>query len=258
MSPWPVYVPTKARAGRPRTARLLAGAGVPWTAVVEPQDEHAYRAALGPAADLLVLADDDRGIPYARQAALDHARAAGHAWFWQLDDDIDRFYSVADGRCVPCPVDVALAGAQAALARVPRLAVGALEYQQFAWRARKPYALGSYCDVAVCLDAGNPRLRYRTGLVFKSDRDLCLAALAAGYATARTTRWAFAAPKNGSNPGGLAAEYARAGREAESSRMMCELWGPAICRPLTKPDGRPDVKINWSYFRRAPAAGPDG
>jgi hypothetical protein len=258
MTTWPVYVSTKARAGRPRTARLLAGSGVPWTAVVEPQDEPAYRAALGPGADLLVLPDDDRGLPYARQAALDHARAAGHAWFWQLDDDIDRFYSVAAGRCTPCPAGAALAGAQAALARVPRLAVGALEYQQFAWRARGPYALGSYCDVAVCLDARNRRLRYREEQFFKGDRDLCLAALAAGYATARTTRWAFAAPKNGSNPGGLAAEYARAGREAEASRRLCARWGPAICRPLTKPDGRPDVKIDWSYFRRAAAAGPAG
>lgn len=47
--------------------------------------------------------------------------------------------------------------------------------------------------------------------------------------------------------GGLKEAYDESGRELASSLAMVELW-PGVCEYREKPDGRPDVKINWRAF----------
>jgi hypothetical protein len=70
-----------------------------------------------------------------------------------------------------------------------------------------------------------------------------------GEKTARSTEYAFSVPKNGSNAGGLKETYYDIlGREEETVRRMVETWGPQVCTPITKPDGRRDVSINWKLI----------
>jgi glycosyltransferase involved in cell wall biosynthesis len=214
---------------------------------VEPQDAADYQQAY-PGASRVLLERDNQGIGYARRAVLAHARATGLAWYWMLDDDITAFYQVVKGRNVKVVPSAALAGAQALFADRPDVAQAALEYQQFAWSARRPLALNSYCDVAVCIHAGRTRpITYRSEVDMKEDRDFTLQVLAMGYRSARVCCYAFGAPKNGSNAGGLHDVYATDGREAQASRRMAELW-PGVCRPVVKPDGRHDVAIDWKLL----------
>lgn len=42
--------------------------------------------------------------------------------------------------------------------------------------------------------------------------------------------------------------YDISGREAETVKRMVEMWGPQICVPVVKPDGRNDVSINWKLI----------
>jgi hypothetical protein len=145
------------------------------------------------------------------------------------------------------PADVIERAAERTAA-MPDVAQVALEYQQFAWSATKD-ARNSYCDVAVAIHAKRTgRLRYRE-ITPKEDRDFTLQVLASGWGTARFSRLAFSCPKNGSNDGGLAPLYATGGYEEAASRRMVELWGDEVCTFHRKPDGRPDVKINWRFFR---------
>jgi hypothetical protein len=223
---------------------LLAQAQVPFTVVVEPQDMATYQAAGWSCA---VLPADDQGLPFARRHIL---TLAGASWLWMLDDDITALYRTVRGKCVPCPPADALATSQEYFASSPSIAQAALEYQQFAWRAKQPYVRNGYCDVCVAIHTGRTRLlTYRNDCALKEDRDFTLQVLAAGYATLRVTAYSFACPKNGSNAGGLAPLYATRGREALASQRMAALW-PGICKTVTKPDGRQDVAINWGYFRR--------
>jgi len=242
MSGIPIFVPSK---GRPdsSTARLLAEAGLEFTVVVEPQDEGRYsRWRTTP------LDRDDQGIAYVRGCI---KRIAGTGWYWMLDDDISAFYETVGGRNRRVNAAQALRGAEKFFTADASVAQAALEYQQFAWSSTKPVKYVGYCDVAVCIHANRTAFcSYRPEVALKEDRDFTLQVLASGYRTARVCAYSFAAPKNGSNEGGLQAEYAKSGREASASMRMCQLW-PGVCTPLNKPDGRKDVKINWRAMSKA-------
>ena len=66
-----------------------------------------------------------------------------------------------------------------------------------------------------------------------------------GQKTARTTLFAFSAPANGSNAGGLKEIFYDLGKELICVNRMVELWGDNICVPIVKENGRNDIKIIW-------------
>ena len=235
----PVWVCSKNRPGAPLFA-LLAEHGLRCTIVVEPQDRDLYAERL-PGMTRFTLAEDDRGLAYARQGALDAVRATRIGRYWMLDDDISRFYVARGGRNQPVPPGDALSlGEQAA--HHYGAGVAALEYSQFSWSARPgQISRDSYCDCCVLIDSGT-LADYRQELPLKVDRDFALQVIAAGEHTVRLRDTSFQVPKNGSNKGGLHDRYAD-GIEAIASRRMQELW-PGICEAKVKPNGRPDVKID--------------
>lgn len=251
---FPVIIPSRGRPDPCPTAARLDEAGVAFTLWVEPSEQEAYRARWG-AGRVHVIPESNRGLPYVRNLILADLRANRHGWVWMLDDDITAFYRVSAGKCHRADADAVLLGAQEVFSGRDDVAQAALEYQQFAWSARRATAENGYCDVAVCLHADRLGMaRCREQVDVKLDRDLTLQFLAAGWNTVRTCGWAFSCPKNGTNQGGLFDVYAEAGREAAASRRMEQLWGREICQAVTKPDGRPDCKINWRHFQRSRTA----
>ena len=75
------------------------------------------------------------------------------------------------------------------------IALGSLEYRQFAWSANKDMVLNSFCDSCVFVD--NTKLfglRYREYLEGKEDRDFAMQVIKLGQKTGRTTLFAFSAP----------------------------------------------------------------
>lgn len=248
---WPVYIASKGRPSCP-TAKLLAGAQRQVTVVVERQEADAYGAELAAGAALHQLELSDQGIAYVRNAIL----GAEQGWHWMLDDDVTRAYRASGGKCHPAPLHEVLAQAEAAAFALPGdVAQLALEYQQFAWSAKRPgWRVNSYCDVVVANHGSRARAAgasYVGELALKEDRDFTIQLLAAGRLTARSRHLAFSAPKNGSNGGGLAPLYATDGREATASRRMEARW-PGVCTFNEKADGRPDVKIDWARFKPRP------
>lgn len=244
MELFPIFIPSRGRANNCKTAELLASEGVNVCVVVEPQEAEAYKAFT-----CFVLPENNRGIGYVRQYILDCARRNNLSWFWMLDDDIRSGFLVKNRLCIKSKLHEVLLSAQDIFSEVKGCAQAALEYQQFAWSQKEPMKMNGYCDVAVCINVERTKaINYRPHMDLKEDRDFTLQILSRGYRTVRATHCAFAAPKNGSNKGGLQAEYARAGREAEASKRMVEAW-PGICSLNTKPDGRQDVKIDWSKFK---------
>lgn len=241
----PVWIATKGRANKPLTTALLDSEDVPYTLAVEPQDEAAYRAAY-PSAKLAVLEANDQGLAYVRNAIL--SQNAGP--FWMLDDDIQKFGKTVGNRNVKVGAREALEGAEALFAQQPMVAHGALEYWQYAWSSTKPYTLNSYCDVCVWIDASRVKsLRFRPETNLKADRDFTLQVLALGYDTMRVQAYSFAAPENGSNAGGLQAEYQASVPEQQSVAAMVRLW-PGIVQHVVKKNGRHDAKINWRALRK--------
>lgn len=235
----PIFIPSKGRPS-PKTAQCFEDKSN-LIVVVEPQDQSLYKNV-----QLAVLPKNDQGISYVRNWILDFARNMDLEKYWMLDDDISQFFEYEGQKGKKISGEQACQKAEEALTwGIPNLGQGAMEYNQFAWSQKKDVVAPGYCDVAVLMFPKKINaIRYRPELDLKEDRDFTLQILNAGMFTGRAAKIAFAAPKNGSNPGGLSGEYAKAGREREASERMIKTW-PGICELNIKKDGRPDVKIHW-------------
>lgn len=103
---YPVYIVSYGRAESAKTPKALDDLSVPYTLVVEPEEEDEYRAAYP---DRRVLAVPDsyhedydtfdsygreksQGPGPARNFAWDHAAEQGHDYHWVMDDNIRTFY----------------------------------------------------------------------------------------------------------------------------------------------------------------------
>jgi hypothetical protein len=241
---WPIFIPSKGRSNL-STFQHIPDA----TIVVEPQD-HTQYLAVNPNANYLVLPENNRGISYVRNFILDYNRSRNIEWYWMLDDDISGLFVTENKRVVRKPSSEVLKRAQDIISSRPGIGQAALEYAQYAWSATNLYRENSYCDVCVAINIKRTMLcQYRSLISLKEDRDFTLQVLSNGSRTLRLSQLSFKTPKNGSNDGGLKPLYQQKTVEAVSVEKMIELWGREICQPVTKKDGRYDVKINWSYFK---------
>ena len=174
------------------------------------------------------------------------ARSSGIERFWMMDDDINGFYVSDGGKTRKIQAKSAIVAAEKLLIGIDRLAIGALEYQQFSWPAKSDLALCSYCDVCVLIDpAITAPCIYREELSMKEDRDFVMQALASGHVSARCRKISFPCPTNGTNFGGLSEVYARDGEEKAACERMVMAWGSEVCQIQRKRSGRIDLKINW-------------
>ena len=246
---YPVIIPSKSRPFS-TIFRELPDA----TIVVEPQEVATYRR-LNPAHSIVVLPENNRGLAYSRQFILDMMRQQGVDWFWMIDDDVKYTYRVENGETIKEPIKDVLASAEIVITAVDGVALGALEYSQYAWGQKKPYALNSYCDVCVLLNAScTEPARYRLDISLKEDRDFAMQVIASGALTMRTSKFAFHSPKNGQNSGGLQPLYRTPGYEDEVCQRVVDYWGHGFCNLQTKKTGRRDLKINWRALTRLGAA----
>ena len=237
----PIFVPSKNRAFESPLLRELQASQAEYWYVIEPQDKAKYQPLTD---NLLILPENDRGLCYVRNWIDNYCKQNDIDWYWMLDDDVKRFYKSVNGKNHPETLTNALSGAEKILSKhMEVIGQASLEYQQFAWSARKKVAWQSYCDVVV-LNKSTLPISFRSEFELKVDRDYTLQVQSLGYQTARVTKYSFAAPKIGSNSGGLNEVYADDSRIRKEVNKMCELW-PGICFPKVKNSGMMDVKINW-------------
>lgn len=243
----PIYIPSKGRAGRSKLLSENEGFNV----VVEPQEQHTYKMN-HPSHNIIVLPENNMGITYVRNFIKDTTEGLEIARYWILDDDIQAFYYRAGNKMVKCDIYEALAGAESQFEK-EKTDLGALEYQQIAWSAgNKNIITNGYCDVCVYVsNVASEGIRYSPEVEGKEDRDFAMQFIKEGLKVHRTTLYAFSAPKNGSNAGGLKEIfYDLSGREQKCCDEMIKKWGNQICEQITKPDGRRDVKINWNKIKQ--------
>jgi hypothetical protein len=249
---FPIFIPSKGRSKTSLTLKALRASPFSpnYYAVVEPDEKEQYAEVLPPS-KIVVLPESDRGLAYSRQYVLDLMIKGNTDWFWMLDDDLTGFYlKDSSGKLQKVSIDVALTEAEKYFSNSGDIAQAGLEYQQFAWSQNKSYALNSYCDCCVAIHTQRVKsVKFRDEVNLKLDRDFTLQVLSLGYKTLRTFNVAFSCPKNGSNAGGLQEVYKTAGEELKNSKRMCEIWGRDICKLNIKKDGRPDVSINWRFFK---------
>ena len=178
---YPVYVPSKGRWDSPFTATLLAGDGVPFRLVVEPQERDKYAKQFGPD-KLLVLPQNDRGLIYARNWIKEHSIAAGDVRHWQLDDNIQYVSRVYRNRRMRCESGVALAATEDFVDRYDNVAIAGLNYHFFVRSGKTVPPFYVNAHVYSCTLVLNS-IPYRWRSYLNDDTDMCLQVLAGGWCT---------------------------------------------------------------------------
>jgi len=226
---YPIYIPSKGRADACLTARCLDKDGVPFHLVVEPQERDAYVGRFG-AERVHVLPFSNLGlgsIP-ARNWIWEHAKAAGGARHWNLDDNIRDFYRGHFGKRIYCAAGAALRITEDFVDRYENVAIAGLNYDMF-WVTNKIKVPPFYLNVHVysCTLILNSLL-YRWRGRYNEDTDLCLQVLAGGWCTILMN--AFLQKKMGTMKmrGGNEEVYKGDGR-LKMARSLERLW-PGVVR----------------------------
>lgn len=261
---WPIYIVSKGRAGAQLTSRHLHEMGVPHTVVVEAAEAEAYRAQAAPSATIIVLDPryqaeyetcDDLGTTKgpgpgpARNFAWDHALAAGAAWHWVMDDNIDgffriyrnRFYRAGDGTILRCMEDFA--------DRYRNVAMAGPQYFMFVARKSKAPPFVTNTRIYSCNLIRND-VPYRWRGRYNEDTDLSLRMLKDGWCTVQYNAFLqYKVPTQSMRGGNTDEFYAREGT-LPKSQMLAQLH-PDVARVAWR-FGRWHHYVDYSPFKATP------
>ena len=238
-----IFIPSKNRVENASLLKFAEETKANVTVVVEPQDYDKYKKRYTDF-NYIVLPENDQGITYVRNYIKKYSESKNQPNYWQLDDDITRFFYREGVKLIRAGFEVLQKAKQQFIEN--GIALGGLEYNQYAWSAKKEMVENSFCDSCVFVDNQLTKgIRYREYVEGKEDRDFAMQVIKSGNKTGRTTLFAFSSPPNGSNAGGLKEIFYDKGKEKICVERMVEIWGEKICIPIVKKNGRNDVKIMW-------------
>jgi hypothetical protein len=240
-----IYVTTKSRYDNCKTVDLIGNYKNLYI-IVEPQEYNEYKNNY-PNFNIIQLPENNKGLSYARNFIKIHTEEKKIDDYWVLDDDISYFYERDGKKLNRIDFETCLKNSKKFF-KENKIAVGGLEYRQYAWSANKRLIENSFCDSAVFIDNKLTKgIRYNLDLKLKIDRDFCIKTIKSGNKTGRDTFYAFSVPPNGSNKGGLKEiAYDVSDLEKNMCLKMVEIWGSDICQYIVKEDGRNDLKIHWN------------
>jgi hypothetical protein len=233
-----IFIPTKGRAGRTKTTRLLDKVKLPYTLVVEPNDVENYKQFHS--GDFVILARNDMGITYSRDCILRHARSVNLDTFWMLDDDIESFNEVVAGKTIKKDAHI-LCKAKRVLTK-HKASLYSLELRQFGWASKElvPNRIAMQCvlfNVPLCQG-----IDYDLNIRIREDYDLSLQAILKGYGTLKSGKFCYGIADMKSQEGGMS-EWYNDKVEQEEVTKLCQKY-PGLVEPTYK-HNRYDVKINW-------------
>jgi hypothetical protein len=246
---YPVYVISKGRYGKEGlTARFLHADGVSFRLVVEPQEASAYAASFGAEClEVLPFSNLGQGSIPARNWCWDHAKAAGHARHWILDDNIKKVDHWHGGKRIACLSGPAFAATEDLVDRYENIAIGGLNYRGFAHshgkQPRDPFWLNVH--VYSCLLIRND-LAHRWRGRYNEDTDLCLQVLAAGWCTVALNAFMIDKTVTMTMPGGNTTDLYQGDGRLKMARALERVW-PGVVR-VDRRFGRPQHVVNWKKF----------
>ena len=242
---WPILIPSK---GRPNgaTFKMLAGAGIKYTAFVEPQELKQYSAA--GVKGVSTLNRSGAGLEFARQSILDYATAKGYKWYWTLDDDINSF-SMRSQQAKTGYYHLAKAEPKEAfqLAELtinqPGAGIGCMASRIAGMDdAGDPCGLFQCCCQVVAINVrAAAGLKYRYAP--KEDKDFTAQICAAGYMSIVASQVVFNTQQMNPGGGGLKEIYDQR-KDESAAELVCQQWR-GFAKLYTSKRGRKDVRLNY-------------
>lgn len=245
---YPVYVISKGRFENCLTALFLQKDGTPFHLVVEPQEAAEYIARFGEER-VYVLPFSNLGlgsIP-ARNWVWEHAKAAGYARHWILDDNIRDIWRRYKAHRFYCDSGPALAACEDFTDRYENIAIAGLNYVMFCPDRHKvaPFYLNNH--VYSCLLIRNDLAQRWRGR-YNEDTDLCLQVLAAGECTVLFNTFLVQKQRTMTMKGGNSAELYQGDGRLRMSRSLERVWPYVVStdRRFQRPQHR--VRDEWKKF----------
>lgn len=238
-----LFIPTKNRLDKPKTYTILKELGLNPILVIEPQEES---KAIELGFNYLLLDDNDRGITYARNFILNHARKNKYDFIVMMDDDIDYFKRVFPDIHKGVKDNTAFIDALKYFLKAKNC--GTMQYSQFGWCQNKDVVYNKSLEVVHFLYMPQlERINYTENTV--EDKDFALQLIFAGYKPFMLNWYCFQVPSIGTNKGGLYDLY-NSGKTAIWAQNFLDKWGPDITKVFREKNGRINIKINWNVVKK--------
>lgn len=246
---WPIYIPSKERAGIATTPQLLKDNGIPFRLMVEPQDADDYKAHF-PDGEVIVMGKNNQGIAYARNHCLEHAERDGHAFHWQVDDNIRSFGLRIANKNVTSPPGTAFWLIERVAARYSNIGGAGMKHQAFAFAETLPVSLNRQVYTSMLLRT-NTGLRFRDQMI--EDTDFNLQMLHDGWCTLLFNRVIMNKATTMTMKGGNT-EIHHAGTGRIDRAVALQAQWPGIFKLKDSPTG-PRIAPSriWSTFPQQPA-----
>jgi hypothetical protein len=247
---YPVFIPTKGRWQTLHTIKALTKMGVPFRAVVEPQEFDHYAAAIG-AKKLLVLPHSDKGLVVTRNWIWDYARDSGTPRFWTIDDNALAFYRKNRNRIIQVSDGSIFAAAEDFVERYENVPIAGFQYEMFVFRRRNdpPFATNTrvYSNMLIETDARDPLGRpYRNEGFYNDDTDLCLRVLKDGRCTILFNCFLIKKLRTMLVKGGMTPHYLGDGRQKMAEELRRK--HPDVTKVVWK-WGRWQHQVDYRPFR---------
>lgn len=251
---YPVYIISKGRADKCKTADFLIKDDVPFHIVIEPQEKELYAAKYGEDR-LFVLPFSNLGhgsIPV-RNWVKEHSTTHGDMRHWILDDNMNCIYRWYRGTRIRCDAGMAFNITENFIDRYTNVAIGGLNYSMFGINPTRtskgvirdipPFRLN--CHVYSCMLILN-ELPHRWRGRYNEDTDLCLQVLADGWCTIQMQLFLVAKLQTGTMKGGNTDQLYKDDGRTYMARSLEREW-PGVVQTIRR-FGRPQHIIYWQNF----------
>jgi hypothetical protein len=244
---YPVYVISKGRADTCLTARFLIEDGVPFSLVIEPQEEEQYQKYYADKIVALPFSNLGQGSIPARNWVWEDALKKGYERHWILDDNISCICRRYKGRKIRCAAGVALAAAEDFIDRYENVGVAGLNYYMFVPNREKVAPFFLNVHVYSCLLIRND-LPYRWRGRYNEDTDLCLQVLSGGWCTVLFNAFIILKTVTMKMKGGNTDELYKADGRLKMARSLERLWPGVVSvdRRFRRPQHV--IKDAWRRF----------
>lgn len=258
---YPIYIVSKGRWEKRLTSDHLDRLGVPHFVVVEPQEFDRYAERVRPLATPIVLdmaykrdydpCDDlgdtkGKGPGGARNFAWEHSRAAGHAWHWVMDDNIDGFFRLTKNLKTPVGDGTIFRAMELFVERYSNVGMAGPNYFMFASRkTRMPPFITNTRIYSCNLIRNDVPLRWRGR--YNEDTDLSIRMMREAWATVQFNAFLQLKVTTQTLGGGNTAEFYAAEGTRPKSEMQVKLH-PDISRLVWR-FGRWHHYVDYSVFR---------
>ena len=241
---YPVFVPTKGRWESRLTIKMFERIGVPYHAVIEPQQYDQYATVVDPSR-LIVLPHSDKGLVVTRNWIWDYAQSLGVERFWTFDDNIEDIWRWHKNSKVRVYSPAPLCAIEDWTDRYVNVPIAGMNYFMFI-KARYPdvpIRLNTRVYSNMLIETGAP---YRNRGFYNDDTDLCLQVLANGLCTALFNAFLVKKVVTMTLSGGMTPHYQGDGRYKMAKELQ-DRW-PDLTK-ITYKWGRYQHQVDYRPFK---------